>query len=114
VSAPSCAADQATAEIRERVGRPHRQQHGEREEARLGVHPPKQLDVPKSKADPGRAEHGRADRDRRRCSRLGDRIEEKRERERRQEAGEEPDDTAVPRARQSERDAEVRRRAERT
>jgi len=86
--------DQAAAEIRERVGRPHRQQDGEREESRLGMHPAQQLDVPQSEADPGRAEHGRTDRDSRRCSRLGDRVEEKREHERRQKPTDEPDEPA--------------------
>ena len=69
------AADQTTGEERSDVAAPDGQKHGEGGELTVVMNPPEQEQMGEAEPDPGGAEHGRGDRDRRGLPSLGDPVE---------------------------------------
>jgi len=102
-------AEEASGEVRQRVVPPNTQDHGDRDETSVSGKVAHENQMPEPEADPGDAEHRRADGDRGRLPRLGDPFQQERERERRQEAAGQPVDPAELRAEEREQRADVPR-----
>ena len=106
--------DHPPREERTDVARPDRQQDGERRELALAGDLPQEHEMCKTEADPGRAEHRRSDRHRRRLPRGGDPVQQEREHQRAEETRHRPFEAGQVCTEQRENRACVRRQDDRT
>ena len=106
--------EQAPADIRERVSRPHGEHHRERREPPVIGQIPQQQHEGQAAADPHRAHHRRRDRGGRRLTRRREPLEQEREGKGRQHSADHPEDAAPsrrPRARARRRHSRPARAA---